>query len=138
MSSKELSEYRQQEGFDPSSKIEPTVAFGIVGFVRFLEGYYLILIVKRRCVAIIGRHCIYKIEDTSMMYIPNEDRSNSEEQRYLRIFNNVDLKSNFYFSYSYDLSNTLQVSENTMFGSAIIIDFVFIPVQPVPVLLVQF
>ena len=109
MTTAELNEYRAQEGFDPPAKIEPTVAFGIVGFVRFLEGYYLILIVKRRCMAIIGRHCIYKIEDTTMMYIPNEDRANGEELKYLRVFNNVDMKSNFYFSYSYDLSNTLQV-----------------------------
>lgn len=109
LSTGELNDYRIAEGFDATSRIEPTVAFGIVGFVRFLEGYYIILVIKRRCVAIIGRHCVYKIEDTSMLYIPNEDKSNSEEERYLKIFNNVDLKSNFYFSYSYDLSNTLQV-----------------------------
>lgn len=105
----ELNNYKRFEGFDASTKIVPTVAFGIVGFVRFLEGYYIILIVKRRCIGIIGSHCIYKIKDTRMLYIPNEDRTNADEQRYLKIFNNVDLKSNFYFSYSYDLSNTLQV-----------------------------
>ena len=42
------------------------------GFVRFLEGYYIILITKRRKVALIGPHVIYKIEDTTMMYIPND------------------------------------------------------------------
>uniref|UniRef100_A0AAR2LDK9 SAC domain-containing protein n=1 Tax=Pygocentrus nattereri TaxID=42514 RepID=A0AAR2LDK9_PYGNA len=47
-------------------------AFGIVGFVRFLEGYYIILITKRRKVADIGGHSIYKIEDTNMIYIPND------------------------------------------------------------------
>lgn len=30
------------------------------------------------------------------------------EQRYLKMFMNIDLKSNFYFSYSYDLTRTLQ------------------------------
>lgn len=30
------------------------------------------------------------------------------EQRYLKMFTNIDLKSNFYFSYSYDLTRTLQ------------------------------
>ena len=44
----------------------------IAGFVRFLEGYYVVLITKRRRVALIGSHTIYKIEDTSMVYIPND------------------------------------------------------------------
>lgn len=42
------------------------------GFVRFLEGYYIVLITKQRQVADIGGHSIYKIEDTSMIYIPND------------------------------------------------------------------
>lgn len=42
------------------------------GFVRFLEGYYMILITKRRKVAVIGPHTIFKIEDTRMVYIPND------------------------------------------------------------------
>lgn len=37
-----------------------------------MEGYYIILITKRRKVAVIGTHVIYKIEDTSMIYIPND------------------------------------------------------------------
>lgn len=87
-----------------------THAFGIVGFVNFLEGYYLIVITKRRCVAMIGVHLIYKIEDTKIIPVSNDKSASPDEQKYMKIFNNVDLKSNFYFSYSYDLSNTLQVS----------------------------
>ncbi|KAI8520730.1 phosphatidylinositol-3,5-bisphosphate 5-phosphatase [Branchiostoma belcheri] len=85
-------------------------AFGIVGFVRFLEGYYIVLITKRRRVAILGGHTIYKIEDTSMIYIPNDSvrYAHPDESRYVKIFQNVDLSSNFYFSYSYDLTHTLQ------------------------------
>uniref|UniRef100_A0A668U9U3 SAC domain-containing protein n=1 Tax=Oreochromis aureus TaxID=47969 RepID=A0A668U9U3_OREAU len=86
------------------------LAFGIVGFVRFLEGYYIVLITKRRKMADIGGHFIYKIEDTTMIYIPNDSVrvTHPDEARYLRIFQNVDLSSNFYFSYSYDLSHSLQ------------------------------
>ncbi|XP_066867720.1 polyphosphoinositide phosphatase isoform X6 [Kogia breviceps] len=85
-------------------------AFGVVGFVRFLEGYYIVLITKRRKMADIGGHAIYKIEDTNMIYIPNDSVriTHPDEARYLRIFQNVDLSSNFYFSYSYDLSHSLQ------------------------------
>ncbi|XP_043270839.1 polyphosphoinositide phosphatase isoform X2 [Venturia canescens] len=85
-------------------------AFGLVGFVRFLEGYYIILVTKRRKVAVIGHHTIYKIEDTSMIYIPNDAVRyfHPDEQRYVKMFQSIDLSSNFYFSYSYDLSHTLQ------------------------------
>lgn len=87
-------------------------AFGIVGFVRFLEGYYLIVVTKRRRVAVIGLHTIYKIEDTSMIYIPHESVRipHPDEPRYLKMFQSIDLSSNFYFSYSYDVTQTLQVN----------------------------
>ncbi|RUS76932.1 hypothetical protein EGW08_015305 [Elysia chlorotica] len=85
-------------------------AFGIAGFVRFMEGYYMILITKRKKAAVIGPHTLYKIEDTSMIYIPNDAVRvvHQDESRYLKMFQNVDLSSNFYFSYSYDLTHTLQ------------------------------
>lgn len=59
----------------------------------------MILITKRRRVAVIGREIIYKIEDTSMIYLPNETYRipNVNEPRYLKIFQSVDLSSNFYF-----------------------------------------
>ncbi|XP_033740516.1 polyphosphoinositide phosphatase-like [Pecten maximus] len=93
-------------------------AFGIFGFVRFLEGYYIVLITKRRKAAVLGPHVIYKIEDTAMIYIPNDNirsssYSYSEEQRYLKMFQSIDLSSNFYFSYSYDLTHTLQYNMTT-------------------------
>ncbi|XP_030850291.1 polyphosphoinositide phosphatase isoform X2 [Strongylocentrotus purpuratus] len=101
----------------PSSSSNPMAgwsrnvsAFGIAGFVRFLEGYYIILITKRKKVAIIGGHTIYKIEDTSMVHIPHDNfrKQHPDEARYLKMFQNVDLSSNFYFSYSYDLTHSLQ------------------------------
>lgn len=82
----------------------------IVGFIRFLEGYYIILVTKRRKVAVIGFHTIYKIECTSMIYIPHDSVRiiHPDEPRYLKMFQSIDLSSNFYFSYSYDITHTLQ------------------------------
>ncbi|XP_056336621.1 polyphosphoinositide phosphatase [Danio aesculapii] len=102
---------RTKMGQKGSSGLSRAVsAYGIVGFVRFLEGYYIVLITKRRKMADIGGHSIYKIEDTSMIYIPNDSVrvTHPDEARYVRIFQNVDLSSNFYFSYSYDVSHSLQ------------------------------
>ena len=69
------------------------------GFVKFLEGYYIILVTKRRRVAYVGYHTVYKIEDTSMIYIPNDGIRvhHPDEQRYVKMFQNIDLSSNFYF-----------------------------------------
>lgn len=39
---------------------------------------------------------------------PSVKQTHPLEQRYLRMFTNIDLNSNFYFSYSYDLTRTLQ------------------------------
>lgn len=84
----------------------------ILGFIRFLEGYYIILVRKRRKIAAIGSHSIYKIEDTATIYIPNESNKppHPDEQRYLKMFLAIDLSTNFYYSYSYDITHTLQMN----------------------------
>lgn len=105
------------------SGIKKTVSsFGLLGFVRFLHGYYLILVLKRRKVASIGYHTIYKVEDTKMIYIPNEQPKEliDEEARFVRAFTRIDLSSNFYFSYSYDLSQTLQYNLSPVRPSRVI------------------
>lgn len=70
--------------------------------------YYMILISRRKQVAAIGQHAIYKIEETVMKYIPSKPPQHPDEPRYVKMFTTVDLRSNFYFSYSYDLTHTLQ------------------------------
>lgn len=44
-----------------------------LGFIKFLEGYYMILITKRKQVARIGYHRIYKIDETAILSLANED-----------------------------------------------------------------
>lgn len=97
-------------GFFIVFDLQKTSAYGVLGFISFMEGHYLILVTKRTKIAAIGMHIIYTIADTSMIRVnePSSKQSHPLEQRYLRIFNNIDLKSNFYFSYSYDLTRTLQ------------------------------
>ncbi|KAM3183565.1 hypothetical protein ACTXT7_010097 [Hymenolepis weldensis] len=97
---------------------------GLVGFIRFLFGYYLIVVTQHREVARIGEHRIYKIEDTKMLYIPrdapfssttnnesgNSRNMQSDESKYLKMFQGVELNRDFYFSYTYDLTKSLQVN----------------------------
>ncbi|XP_039259102.2 polyphosphoinositide phosphatase-like [Styela clava] len=101
---------RRQSSWRQRGLVQTLTAFGIIGFVRFLEGYYMILVTKRSVAAELGGHRIFKVEDTSMIYIPNSNAriSHPDESRYLKSFQMVDLSSNFYYSNSYDLSNSLQ------------------------------
>jgi hypothetical protein len=93
---------RSKVGQKMGSGFNKTISsYGIIGFVRFLEGYYIVLITKRLKAAMLGHHSVYKIEDTAMVYIPNEDcrDAHPDEARYVKMFQATDLSSNFYFSY---------------------------------------
>ncbi|KAJ3324973.1 phosphatidylinositol-3,5-bisphosphate 5-phosphatase [Boothiomyces sp. JEL0866] len=80
---------------------------GIFGFVQFQDGYYLLLITKKSPVALIGGHYIYHVDDTAMIPIMDKPKS-AIETRYCTIFSQVFNSKNFYFSYTYDITNSLQ------------------------------
>lgn len=88
-------------------------ACGILGFIRFTEGYYMSVITKRSVVALLGGHYVYHIDKTDLIPLVHSsvyrkpDRR-SEEARFLQILNNLDLSKTFYFSYTYDITHTLQ------------------------------
>ncbi|SNX83694.1 related to FIG4 - polyphosphoinositide phosphatase family member [Melanopsichium pennsylvanicum] len=92
--------------------------FGIVGFIRFTSTYYMVLISRRSVVALIGGHYIYHCDETVILPVCHQSVLASlpgrtklmeqEEARLLHLFKQVDLSKNFYFSYTYDLTKTLQ------------------------------
>ncbi|CAG8608140.1 3388_t:CDS:2, partial [Funneliformis caledonium] len=83
-----------EEGNRVSGGLNKVVmAYGIVGFIKFNEGYYISLITKRSAVALIGGHYIYHIDETILRPIgpPTKPEKNSDE-----------------YSYTYDITHTLQ------------------------------
>ncbi|KAG0179412.1 phosphatidylinositol-3,5-bisphosphate 5-phosphatase [Apophysomyces sp. BC1021] len=90
----------------------PMCIYGIVGFIRFTQGWYMIFITKRKQVALLGGHYVYHIDKTRLVPIGLQVKidKNSDEARYIATFQNIDLTKNFYFSYTYDITNTLQVN----------------------------
>lgn len=88
--------------------------WGLLGLIRFTGTYYMLLITKRSQVAMLGGHFIYQIDGTELIplssSITGKTRSEkaADEARFLTIMNNLDLTRSFYFSYSYDLTRTLQ------------------------------
>ncbi|OAV99008.1 hypothetical protein PTTG_02445 [Puccinia triticina 1-1 BBBD Race 1] len=84
--------------------------WGIVGFIKFTGPYYMVTIKTRIPVAMVGGHYIYHSEETQLTPITGKVAKNQqvEEARLMAAFKSVDLSKNFYFSYSYDITNTLQ------------------------------
>ncbi|KAH0579741.1 hypothetical protein H2248_002578 [Termitomyces sp. 'cryptogamus'] len=86
------------------------VVFGLAGFIRFTAGWYMIVISKRSVVALLGGHYLYHCENTDIIPVCFNHKVDkpAEEQRLMNIFKQVDMSKNFYFSYTYDLTSTLQ------------------------------
>lgn len=126
------------DGLKPIAK-----AYGIVGFIKFLDCYHLTLITRRAKVGSIGGNGIYTIKNTETFPIRPAERvtgttsevdihadpssvllnmwnrgkrsvglglTNREiaELRYQGLYQVVDLTKNFFFSYTYDLTRSLQ------------------------------
>lgn len=89
-------------------------AWGLLGFIRFTDGYYMVVVTKRSVVALLGGHYVYHIDKTEMIPLArggDEGKTKSksaDEARYMSIFQSLDLSKTFYFSYAYDITNTLQ------------------------------
>jgi len=89
--------------------------WGLLGFIRFTGAYYMLVVTKRSQVAMIGGHFVYQADGTELVPLTagpssrfKADVKNPEEARFLSILNNLDLTRSFYFSYSYDITRTLQ------------------------------
>ncbi|XP_020705946.1 phosphoinositide phosphatase SAC2 isoform X2 [Dendrobium catenatum] len=90
-----------------------TLCYGIIGFVKFLGPYYLLLITKRRKIGSICGHAVFAISKSEMIAIPNSTvwpimPFSKNENRYKKLLCMVDLTRDFFFSYSFNLMRSLQ------------------------------
>ncbi|THU47197.1 hypothetical protein C4D60_Mb09t12980 [Musa balbisiana] len=90
-----------------------TNCYGIVGFVKFLGPYYMLLITRRRQIGAIYGHTIYAVTKSEMIALPNSTISSNltyskNENRYKKLLCTVDLTKDFFFSYSYHVMRSLQ------------------------------
>lgn len=75
--------------------------YGIVGCIKFLESYYLILVTRRRQIGCICGHAIYSIDESQLITIPHvsiqTDVAHSKtELRYKKLLSSVDLTKDFF------------------------------------------
>ncbi|KAK4396800.1 Phosphoinositide phosphatase SAC4 [Sesamum angolense] len=90
-----------------------TTCYGIVGFIKFLGPYYMLLITKRRQIGAICGQNVYAISKTEIIPLPNPAVRSTminykNENRYKKLLCTVDLTKDFYFSYSYNVMRSLQ------------------------------
>ncbi|KAK9075776.1 hypothetical protein SSX86_004105 [Deinandra increscens subsp. villosa] len=90
-----------------------TTCYGIVGFIKFLGPYYMLLITQRRLIGSIGGHEVYAISKTDMIALsdfvtPSDSTAIRHENRYKKLLCMVDLTKDFFFSYSYNVMRSLQ------------------------------
>lgn len=87
--------------------------YGIVGIVHLISGPHIILLTKRLKVGTINKQTIWRLLETDIIPYARSLASLTDEQKlyndkYLSMIQQVLSTPYFYFSYSYDLTHTLQ------------------------------
>jgi len=118
-------------------------AVALLGIVRFLKGFHLLLVTEHRRVGYINGHVVYGVQQSRLhsIYQPIEtqhiaqkswtwlgrhnDPMDMVEERYLSLFQFVDLTKDFYFSYTYDLTNTTQTNLSVEDSTEVADDFMW-------------
>lgn len=90
-------------------------AWGLLGLIRFTHCYYLCMVTRCSVVALLGGNKIYHIDETKLVPLVHSSKyetpdRRSTEARLASTFHSLDLANTFYFSPTYDLSNTLQTN----------------------------
>ncbi|KAE8654626.1 hypothetical protein F3Y22_tig00117048pilonHSYRG01160 [Hibiscus syriacus] len=105
---------RIHEGNKPTGGLKfVTACYGIVGFIKFLGPYYMLLITKRKRIGAICGHNVYAVSKSEIILLPNSTVNPGisdvrNENRYKKLLGMVDLTKDFFFSYSYHVMHSLQ------------------------------
>ena len=90
---------------------KPVTAFGILGFICLVESYHMAIVARRRSVGRILGHEIFAVEQVQYIQIfagEMSEEARKTEGRYAKFLADSHLTSPCFFSYTYDLTSTLQ------------------------------
>ncbi|XP_018021346.1 phosphatidylinositol-3-phosphatase SAC1 [Hyalella azteca] len=87
--------------------------YGVLGMIRLISGPYLILVLKRSKIGTLHRQTIWKLDAVDIIPFSRSTASLTAEQKmyndkYLTLVQQALSTPYFYFSYTYDLTHTLQ------------------------------
>lgn len=91
---------------------------GILGSIRLISGYYLLVVSSKLKVGTLLGNDIYRVENFELIsYVKNENKlmenENKSNEMSKRMIHSVLQTDYFYFSYTYDLTHSLQQLNNT-------------------------
>ncbi|AQL01376.1 Phosphoinositide phosphatase SAC2 [Zea mays] len=94
-----------------------TNCFGIIGFIKFLGPYYMLIITEQRKIGDIFGHPVYQVTKTAMIELSNSKSrpkliNSKDENRYKKLLQIIDLRKDFFFSHSYHIMRSLQKNFN--------------------------
>ncbi|XP_062228336.1 phosphoinositide phosphatase SAC2-like [Phragmites australis] len=94
-----------------------TNCFGIIGFIKFLGPYYMLIITEQRKIGDIFGHPVYQVTKTAMIELSNSKTrpkliNSKDENRYKKLLQTIDLRKDFFFSHSYHIMRSLQKNFN--------------------------
>ncbi|CAL5051554.1 unnamed protein product [Urochloa decumbens] len=90
-----------------------TNCFGIIGFIKFLGPYYMLIITEQRKIGDIFGHPVYQVTKTAMIELSNSKTkpqliNSKDENRYKKLLQTIDLRKDFFFSHSYHIMRSFQ------------------------------
>ncbi|KAL0277627.1 UNVERIFIED_CONTAM: hypothetical protein PYX00_004852 [Menopon gallinae] len=91
---------------------------GVLGTIRLIAGNYLIVVTGRKKIGTINGQSIWMVTSTEIIsysktYLHLNEKQMSENRTYLNMVESVLQTPYFYFSYTYDLTHTLQRLQHT-------------------------
>lgn len=91
---------------------------GILGSIRLISGYYLLVVSSKLKVGTLLGNDIYRVDNFELIsYVKNENKlmenENKSNEMSKRMIHSVLQTDYFYFSYTYDLTHSLQQLNNT-------------------------
>lgn len=91
---------------------------GIVGTLRLLAGPYLVIITKKRKVGSINGQTVWQVAETEVISYSRTllhltEKQISQNKLYISMVESVLNTQFLYFSYSYDITHTMQRLHNT-------------------------
>ena len=63
-------------------------AYAVMGFIRFLKGFYIIMVTKRKRIAKLEQHSLYQVSKIELvpLFTSTQDSFRDEENNFVNLF----------------------------------------------------